>query len=71
MSLSSSDDSRVVINQAIARLREMTRSDLQRRWRFHEGDISPQMNQGWRDWSFVDLNDRGHVAWSEGGKFCG
>ncbi|CDM95048.1 protein of unknown function [Limnospira indica PCC 8005] len=68
MSLSSSDDSRVVINQAIARLREMTRSDLQRRWRFHEGDISPQMNQGWRDWSFVDLNDRGHVAWSEGGK---
>lgn len=66
MSLSSSDDPDVLINEAIARLRDMTRRDIQTRWRFHLGDATPEMREGWASWSPVELNNRGHVAWSEG-----
>jgi alpha-mannosidase len=63
--LSSSDS----IAHAIARLRQLTQVDLQAGWHFYTGDL-PQaaatQATTWQDWPQVSLNDKGHIAWSQG-----
>lgn len=59
----------LTLDDAIARLRQLTQQDRQQDWRvsFEDGDVSRQCDpKRWQSWSAADLNERRHIAWPSG-----
>lgn len=58
-----------VLADAINRLRQLTRLDVQAGWHWHFGDLPSDVAQQpecWQAWAIAPLNARQHIAWAKG-----
>ncbi|MDJ0555964.1 MAG: alpha-mannosidase [Microcoleaceae cyanobacterium MO_207.B10] len=56
------------ISAAIEKLRELTQVDIQRQWRYYQGDIPITALENLDSWQLAQINEKKHIAWIKGKK---
>lgn len=56
------------IKEAIEKLHQLTRLDIQHRWRYWEGDIADGALAPTESWPTASANEKGHLPWGRGQK---
>ncbi|MGB3508073.1 MAG: alpha-mannosidase [Microcoleaceae cyanobacterium] len=54
------------ISAAIEKLRQLTQMDIQRQWRYCQGDIPITALKNLDSWQLASINEKKHIAWAKG-----